>query len=137
MFEISRKCPNVSECIQMHPNASERIQTGVPTVAEHKEENQNSNKPSRKFFAKFSRNFRNFFVIFSSFSKFSDLLGPVRTCSDAFGCIRMHLDAFGCVRMRSDTSRKFRKFLMKKSVFWHFHMFFEEIRKNGRHQQLP
>ena len=35
--------------------------------------------------------------MFAGFSKFSDLFGPVRTCSDAFGCIRMLLDAFGRV----------------------------------------
>ena len=162
-----RKRPDASERIQMHPNASERFRAGpsrseqvqnlqktcenlrktCENFAKNFEKKNSkaacidyfhsvkskSNKPSRNF----SRSFREFFEVFARLSRFPDLLGIVWTCSDAFGCVRMHLDAFGCVRMRLDTSRKFRKFLMKKLVFWHFHMFFEEIRKNGRHQQLP
>ena len=31
----------------------------------------------------------------ASFSRFLDLLGPVRMHSDPFGCIRMYLEAFG------------------------------------------
>ena len=52
--------------------------------------------PLRDFFQKF----REFSEVFVSFSKFLDMLGPVRTHSDLFGCIRMHSDAFGCVRKR-------------------------------------
>ena len=39
------------------------------------------------------RMFRELFEVFAPFSKFSDLFGPVRTCSDALGCIRMRLEA--------------------------------------------
>ena len=37
----------------------------------------------------------NFFDVFASFWKFSDLLRPVRIHSDAFGCVWMRSDAFG------------------------------------------
>ena len=64
-------------------------------------------KPS---FAKFSRSFREVFVVFGRFEKFSDVFGPVRMRSDAFGHIRMQLDAFRCVGWRLDISGNFRIF---------------------------
>ena len=48
-------------------------------------------------FAKFFAVFASCFVVFTGFSRFSDVFGPVRTHSDLLGHIRIHLDAFGCV----------------------------------------
>ena len=59
--------------------------------------------PLRDFF----QNFREFSEAFVSFSKFLDMLGPVRTHSDLFGCIRMHSDAFGSVWKRLEVFRDF------------------------------
>ena len=96
------------------------------------------------FAREFPRNFRDIFASFSKFSlvfssllRFSDLLGPAWTCSDASGCIRMRLDAFGCIRRISDAFGKFRKKLPEKSVFCTFGEVFEDLRRNGRHQQVP
>ena len=88
------------------------------------------NKPSWNF----SLSFRNFFEVFASSSKFSDLLGLVQTCTDALGCIRMRLDASGCVRMRPEN---FEFFWWKNIVLGNCRPFSDEILKNGRHQQLP
>ena len=85
----------------------------------HWDKKQNQWKQAfAKMFANFSRDFHKCFEVFASFFKFSDLLGPVRTCSDALGCVRMHSDASGCVRMRSDTFGKFPNFWTKKSIFF-------------------
>ena len=51
--------------------------------------------------------FSEFSDLFGPVRTCSDLLGPVRTCSDAFGCIQMHLEAFGCVRTRSENFGNF------------------------------
>ena len=61
--------------------------------------------------------FANLFDVFAkfcdlaSFSKFSDVLGPVRMRSDMFGSIRMHSDAPRSQKMQSDSFGNFRNFL--------------------------
>ena len=59
---------------------------------------------------------REMFVVFSGFSKFSDLLGPVRTCSEVFGYIQMHLHAFGCIWTLLENFEKF----LRKTRFVYF-----------------
>ena len=92
-------------------------------------------------FAKFSRGFRKLFAKFSqnfrSFREFFEVFGLALTCPDLFGCVRMRSDASGCVRMHSDAFGKIRKNRWTNLVFRNFCEVFEELRKNGRHQQLP
>ena len=57
--------------------------------------------------AKFFAVVREIFVVLAGFSKFSWVLGRVRTCSDPSGSIRMRWEAFGSVWKRSDVSEKF------------------------------
>ena len=78
--------------------------------------------------------FREIFVIFGRFSKFSDVFGPVRICSDMFGPIRMHWDALRCIKMRSDSFGNFRIFLnfwSRWDVFQAWGLTFIEIRRLG------
>ena len=76
----------------------------------------------------FCQNFREVFDVFASvfkgfvsFSKFSDLFGPIRICSDLLGRIRMHSDTFASVWKFSE---KFGFFLMFElfsiisDIFW-------------------
>ena len=49
--------------------------------------------------------FADFFSNFTSFLKFSDVLGPVRTCLDPVRCVWMRLEAFRSVQMRFDSFR--------------------------------
>ena len=66
-----------------------------------------SNKRLREnFFKIFREVFASFSQVFASFLRFSELLGPARTCSDAFGWVWMRLDAFGSTRTRSENFRK-------------------------------
>ena len=53
-------------------------------------------------FTMFSQNVRGF----RKFLKFSDLLGPVRTCSDAFRCVWARSEAFGRFQKISNFLRK-------------------------------
>ena len=50
------------------------------------------------------------FKVFASLSKFSDVFGPVWTCSDFSGRIRIRPDAYRCARMRLADFGTFRKF---------------------------
>ena len=54
--------------------------------------------------------FREIFVLFGRFSKFSDMFGPVRMRSDMFGSIRTHPDALRCIKRQSDIFGNFRFF---------------------------
>ena len=56
---------------------------------------------AKVFFKIFREVFASFSQVFASFLRFSELLGPARTCSDAFGWVWMRLDAFGSTRTRS------------------------------------
>ena len=67
-----------------------------------------------KNFAKFGRSFPIVFDVFASCLRFSDVLGPVRTCSDPFGCVWMRSEVSASV---STLSEIFEKFLEK---FWNF-----------------
>ena len=50
------------------------------------------------------------FKVFPIFFTFSEVWGPVRTCSDAFGRVQMRPDALGCIRTLSDIFRNFWNF---------------------------
>ena len=84
----------------------------------------------REIFAKFSQVFRSFRKLFEDF-------GLALTCRDLLGCVRMRSDASGWVWMHLDAFGKIRKNRSKNLVFRNFCEVFEELRKNGRHQQLP
>ena len=84
----------------------------------------------REVFAKFSQVFRSFRKLFEDF-------GLALTCLDLLGCVRMRSDASGWVWMHLDAFVKIRKNRSKISVFCNFCEVFEELRKNGRHWQLP
>ena len=73
-------------------------------------------------FASFAKKkgFEVFCDALASFSRFSDVFGPVWTCSDLFGCVRMHSDASGRVRMRLDASGKISIFSQNGSNFFGF-----------------
>ena len=85
------------------------------------------------FFQKINE-FLEVFEFFCKFLKFLELLGPAWTCSDAFGWVWMRLDAFGSTRTRSENFGKNRS---TNQFFRTFGEVFEELRKNGRHRQVP
>ena len=78
-----------------------------------------------RFVSRFFANFCSVFDVFVSFSKFSDLFGPVWMRLDAFGCIWMRLGSSGCVLMRSENFGIFQKKLQKNYVFLFFVRFCE------------